>query len=136
MRLVLDAEAVSVLIQRGSTGRRTVQQAMEAARRLRREVAVATVTLAELYRGPGRSQALDSLLAREQEEIFLRDTDRQLARLVGSILAEASLSSEQMADAHVVAVALEDGGGVVLTGDEEDLKRLAAPYRTVVIEKI
>jgi predicted nucleic acid-binding protein len=136
MRLVLDAEAVSVLIQRGSTGRRTVQQAMEAARRLRREVAVATVTLAELYRGPGRSQALDSLLAREQEEIFLRDTDRQLARLVGSILAEASLSSEQMADAHVVAVAVEDGGGVVLTGDEEDLKRLAAPYRTVVIEKI
>jgi predicted nucleic acid-binding protein len=136
MRLVLDAEAVSVLIQRGSTGRRTVQQAMEAARRLRREVALATVTLAELYRGPGRSQALDSLLAREQEEIFLRDTDRQLARLVGSILAEASLSSEQMADAHVVAVAVEDGGGVVLTGDEEDLKRLAAPYRTVVIEKI
>ncbi len=136
MRLVLDAEAVSVLVQRGSTGRRTVQQALEAARRLRREVAVATVTLAELYRGPGRSQALDSLLAREQEEIFLRDTDRQLARLVGAILAEASLSSGQIADAHVVAVAVEDGGGIVLTGDEEDLQRLAAPYRTVVIEKI
>jgi hypothetical protein len=38
---------------------------MEAAYRLDRDVTIATFTLAELYRGAGRSQALDSLLARE-----------------------------------------------------------------------
>ena len=50
---------------------------MEAARRLRRDVAIATGTLAELYRGAGRNQALDALLARESGDgLLLRDTDR------------------------------------------------------------
>jgi len=44
MRLVLDNEAVSVLLEQGRPGRRTVQRALEAARRLRREVAVAQRT--------------------------------------------------------------------------------------------
>ncbi len=39
-----------------------------------------------------------------------------------------------MVGAHVVAVAVEAGGGVVLTGDPEDLERLADPYRSVVVE--
>jgi hypothetical protein len=40
------------------------------------------------------------------------------------------------ADAHPVAVAVEVGGGVVQTADPDDLGRLAAPYRTVVIEPL
>ncbi len=136
MRLVLDADAVGVVMEQGKPGRRTVQLALEAARRLRREVVVPTVTLTELYRGAGRNQGLDSLLAREHEEISLRDTDRQLARLVGAILAESGSGSEELVDAHAVAVAVEEGGGVVLTGDKGDLERLAAPYRTVAIERI
>jgi predicted nucleic acid-binding protein len=109
---------------------------MEAARRLRRDVAVATVTLAELYRGAGRNQALDALLAREHDALLLRDTDRALARLVGALLSEADAGSEQLADAHAVAVAVEAGGGVVATGDPQDLARLAAPYRTVVVQQL
>ncbi len=85
------------------------------------------MTLAELYRGAGRSQALDSLLARENNAVLLRDTDRQLARIVGSVLSQASLSSAHIVDAHAVALAVEDGGGVVLTPDVADLERLAAP---------
>lgn len=135
MRLVLDAEAVTALMEPRHTSRRRVRQAVEGSRRLNREVGIATVTLAELYRGAGRSQALDALLAREEADgLLLRDTDRGLARLVGALLAEAGAGSELLADAHAVAVAVESGGGVVLTADVDDLSRLAAPYRTVVID--
>jgi predicted nucleic acid-binding protein len=110
---------------------------MEAARRLGREVAIATGTLAELYRGPGRSQGLDALLSRQSPHgLVLRDTDRSLARLIGALLTEAGAGSELFADAHPVAVAVEVGGGVVYTADPDDLGRLAAPYRTVVIESV
>ena len=68
--------------------------------------------------------------------LLLRDTDRNLARLIGAILAEARASSVLFADAHPVGVAVEAGGGVVQTADPGDLARLAAPYRTVVIEDL
>ena len=53
MRLVLDAEAVNALLDPRHPAERKVRRAMEAARRLCREVAIATGTLAELYRGTG-----------------------------------------------------------------------------------
>lgn len=136
MRVVLDSEAVNALVQRDHPGQRRVRQALEAARRLRREAVVPTVVLAELYRGPGRDQGLDALLARESDGLVLRDTDRGMARLVGAVLATARRGSEQLVDAHAVAAAVEVGGGVVLTADHDDLVRLAAPYRTVVVERV
>ena len=68
--------------------------------------------------------------------MLLRDTDRTLARLIGALLTGAGASSALFADAHPVAVAVEAGGGVVQTADPDDLGRLAAPYRTVVIEPL
>lgn len=137
MRLVLDAEAVNALLDPRHPAERKVRQAMEAARRLHRDVAVATGTLAELYRGAGRSQALDALLARQSADgLVLRDTDPGLARLVGAVLAEARAGSALFADAHPVAVAVEAGGGVIQTADPDDLARLASPYRTIVIEPL
>ncbi len=57
------------------------------------------------------SVTLDALLARQEPEgLLLRDTDRTLARLVGALLAEISVGSEMLADAHAVAVAVEAGG--------------------------
>lgn len=137
MRLVLDAEAVNALIEQRHPSRRRLRQALEAARRIRRDVAIATVTLAELYRGASRSAELDAFLSREERDgLTLRDTDPHFARLVGSVLAEAGVGSEHLADAHAVAAAVEVGGGVVLTGDPDDLSRLAAPYRMIVIEPL
>lgn len=128
MRLVLDAEAVSALLDARHPSERKVRQAMTAARRLRRDVVIATGTLAELYRGAGRNQALDALLARELgDAIVLRDTDRTLARLIGALLSEAGAGSALFADAHPVAAAIEAGGGIIQTSDPDDLTRLAAP---------
>lgn len=136
MKLVLDQAAVSALAEPPSNSQRQVRRAMTAAARLRRDVTVPTVILAELYRGAGRNQMIDSLLSREVEALELRDTDRVLARLVGGVLAAASAGSEDLADAHVVAVAVEAGGGVILTVDEDDLIRLASPYRTILVERL
>lgn len=128
---------MNALTERRHPSRRRLRQALEAARRIRRDVVIATVTLAELYRGASHSAELDAFLSREERDgLTLRDTDRHFARLVGSVLAEAGVGSEHLADAHAVAAAVEVGGGVVLTGDPNDLSRLAAPYRTILIEPL
>jgi predicted nucleic acid-binding protein len=130
--LVLDAEAIASLA--GGRGPRLdqVRAALEAARRLKRDVIVPAVILAELYRSPRRNQALDSSINRESW-VLLRSTDREFARFVGSVLGTAGVGSEMLADAHAVAAAVEAGGGVVLTGDESDIERLAAPYPNVQV---
>jgi hypothetical protein len=109
-----------------------VRAALRAAARLRREVVVPSVILAELYRGPRHNPLVDACLSRETG-IRVRDTDRPLARIVGGVLAAARAGSEHLADAHVIAAAVELGGGLALTTDAEDLGRLAAAYRNVMV---
>jgi hypothetical protein len=109
-----------------------VRAALRAAVRLRREVVVPSVILAELYRGPRHNALVDACLSRETG-IQVRDTDRSLARLVGGVLAAARVGSEHLADAHVIAAAVELGGGLALTTDAEDLSRLAASYGNVIV---
>ncbi|MGH9111041.1 MAG: PIN domain-containing protein [Acidimicrobiales bacterium] len=133
--LVLDAEALSALARGRSRSKGRIRAAMDAAQRLRREVIVPAVILAELYRGPGHIQLVDACLSREMG-IRVRDTDRPLARLVGGVLAAAGAGSDDLADAHVVAAAVETGGGVVLTGDANFLERLAGNYPNVHVQRI
>ncbi|MGH3488868.1 MAG: hypothetical protein ACRDP8_13270 [Actinopolymorphaceae bacterium] len=52
------------------------------------------------------------------------------------MLAAAKANSDMIVDAHVAAVAVEAGGGVVITGDEKDLVRLCAPYRNISVEAV
>jgi predicted nucleic acid-binding protein len=132
----LDCEAVNALAGKDSQAKRKVRRALEAAIRTRSDVVVPTLVLAELYRGTGRSQLVDALLARHEPAIETRDTDRPLARFVGAVLHTAGAGSEHMVDAHVVAAAAEAGGGVVLTADTDDLTKLAAPYRSVLVEPL
>lgn len=133
--LVLDAAALSSLARRRGARFQEVHAALEAARRLRRDVVSPAVILAELYRGPGQNQVVDSCLSRESF-IDVRDTDREFARYVGGVLGAARADSRDLADAHVVAAAVEAGGGLVLTTDEDDLNRLSAPYPNVHVAPI
>ena len=133
--VVLDSEAMSSLAGRPSKRQREVRAALRAAVRLDRDVIVPALVLAELYRGPGRSHLIDACLSRETG-ISVRETDRGLARIVGAVLAGARAGSELIVDAHGVAVAVEAGGGIVLTADPTDLKKLAAPYRNVTVVDI
>lgn len=133
--LVLDAEALSALTERRGRRYREVQAALDGASRLGTPVATPAVVLAELYRGRGRNELLDAWLRRETG-VAIEPTDRYLARMAGGVLAAARAGSEDMVDAHCVAVAVHVGRGVVLTGDPDDLRRLAAPYPNVTIVSI
>lgn len=131
-RLVLDSEAFNAAAGPPSTRRRAVRRAMDAIERLGGDVVVPAVVLAELYR-PGRMAMVDACLARSTAAPRCRDTDRELARLVGGVLGAAGAGSELLADAHVVATALEAERSVIVTGDPDDVGRLAAPYTTVTV---
>ena len=133
--LVLDAEALSSLARERGPRFREVRAAIEAARRLHRDVITPAVILAELYRGRGHNQVVDSCLRRESF-IDVRDTDREFARYVGGVLTAARADSGDLADAHVVASAVEAGGGVILTGDQNDLQCLAAAYPNIHVTPI
>lgn len=133
--LILDSEALAALGGRPSKRQMEVRAAMRAAALLQRDVVVPAVILAELYRGPAHNQLVDTCLARETG-IRVRDTDRPLARLVGGVLTGAKADSRHLADAHVVAIGVEAGGGVVLTGDRDDLTMLAAPYPNITVQPL
>jgi predicted nucleic acid-binding protein len=132
----LDAEALSALAGPDSPRKRQVRRILRAAHRLGRDVLVPSVVLAELYRGRGHNQLIDACLARERASVATRDTDRHLARIVGGVLTAAGADSSMIVDAHVVATAVEAGGGVVVTGDRNDLERLAAPYHHLAVEAV
>jgi len=132
MILVLDSEAVNALATR-SSGMQRVKAAMRAAVESGGDVVVPTVVLAELYRSSSHNASINSMLSREQADVQLRDTDRTLASYVGGVLAAAQAGSEDIVDAHCVATVVEQGRGVVLTGDPDDLTRLAAAYPTVTV---
>jgi hypothetical protein len=59
-----------------------------------------------------------------------------LARLVGGMLSAAGAGSEDLADAHVVACAIEAGGGDLMTVDKDDLNRLSAPYSGIFVQQL
>lgn len=130
--VALDSEAFSALAGKRSRRQQEVRAALAAAAQLRRDVIVPAVVLAELYRGRNRSSLLDACLSRETG-LLIRNTNRSLARLVGGVLGAARAGSELLVDAHVIAAAVEAGGGLVLTGDPEDLVRLAAAYRNIQV---
>jgi hypothetical protein len=60
-----------------------------------------------------------------QPPVSIVDTDFDLARLVGSILFAANVGTEDLVDAHVVAVCAMYQGGLIVTADPDDVHRLA-----------
>lgn len=136
MIVVLDCEAFNALAREDSIRKQKVRRILRTAQRLGRDVVVPTLVLAELYRGRGHSQLVDACLARESGSLESRDTDRTLAKIVGGVLAAAASGSAQIVDAHVVAVAVEAGGGVIVTGDPDDLETLGAPYHHIAVEAV
>ena len=133
--VVLDNAALAALGGEAGRSRDAVRASLTAAVRLHRDVIVPAVVLAEMYRGRHRSQTVDACLSRETG-LRVRNTDRSFARLVGGVLSGAAVGSEYMVDAHVIAAAIEAGGGICLTGDPDELGALGAPYPHVTVVDI
>jgi predicted nucleic acid-binding protein len=88
------------------------------------EVIVPAAVLAEQYRGGTHDQVVDSYLGRETG-IKVVPTTRPLARQIGHLLSRAGRGSREHVDATVIAAAIAGGGGVIVTGDPDDLTALA-----------
>lgn len=129
--LVLDAQALSELVRRGSAERQ-VRDAVQAAIDEGTDIVVPAAVLAELYRGGHHDQELDSYLSRGAPMEII-DTDRGLAKRVGQILAAAGRGSEDHVDATVVAACVQQGGGLIITGDPRDMRALTAPLGTALV---
>lgn len=133
--LVLDAEAVSVLAwpeERGVASRRAQAVLAEAERRSAL-VRIPAAVLTEVYRGSARDAGVDRLVGRGNRVTPL---DHRIARLAGALLGRRRLDSRHAVDATVVATAARLGGAVVLTGDPDDLRVLAADHANVAIQAL
>jgi predicted nucleic acid-binding protein len=126
--IVLDAAGLDELSQTRPTD--AFRALLKEAWKRDREVFVPAVVCAELARGVKRTRALEAALSRHdgtsgQPPVSIVDTDFDLARLVGSILFAANVGTEDLVDAHVVAVCAMHQGGLIVTADPDDLHRLA-----------
>lgn len=127
--LVLDSEALSRLAHGTGNELTGVRLALTNAARRGWPVRVPSVVLAELDRSPGLGAAIDSALHRYGVQPMT--TGRAVARGAGRMLSRDRLDTCHLVDAVVVATAVRSGGGVVVTGDPDDLEALAADEANV-----
>jgi hypothetical protein len=129
--LILDAEAVNALAQ--PTSRRALAGRASAVLRLAHErralVRVPAPVLAEVCRGVRHDAAVNHLLS--NPGVVVSELTRAVAQRAGHLLARVKVSSAHAVDAFVVATALEFDTAVIATGDPDDIRRLAAPFRNV-----
>jgi predicted nucleic acid-binding protein len=125
--LILDSGAVIALARRDTKALAFLARAIE----LRIPVEVPVVVVAETVRGGPRDAPINWLLKAIGS---VAETRERHGRTAGRLLGLARSAST--VDALVVAQAVEAGGAHILTGDPDDLKRLAAPHPEVWIEPL
>ena len=79
-------------------------------------------------------EAIDQELGRGYAKVVT--TGLRIARIAGHLLAGIEAGSEMAVDALVVATAIRLGGGLILSHDPGDLRRLAAGSPNVRVEAI
>ncbi len=95
------------------------------------EVSIPAVVVAETVRG----KAADAPVNRVLKAVGQVDlADERIGRTAGRILGETR--SNATVDALIVATVIEAGGGVVLTGDPDDLGLLASGHPEVIVEPL
>ena len=123
-RLILDSGAVIGLARGDQRARTYLARALE----MNATIEIPVVVVAETIRGGPR----DALVHRILKAVGSVPEAREVhGRTAGRLLGAAKSAST--IDALVVAHAVEAGGGLILTGDREDLKRLAATHSEVWI---
>lgn len=126
-RLILDSGAVIALSRNDLRARATLAAAREAGV----EVSIPSVVIAETVRGSAKDAAVNRVIKVVGE---VSSADERTGRGAGALLGAARSTST--VDALVVASAIGLGGGVVLTGDPNDLEPLAEGHPEVVISAL
>lgn len=126
-RLILDSGAVIGVARRDQRARAHLTAAWEVGA----EVAIPAVVLAETIRGNAKDAAVNRVIKAVGQVL---PTDESVGRRAGSLLGVAR--SDATVDSIVVATTINAGGGVILTGDPNDLRRLAGGHNTVIVQAI
>jgi len=133
--MVLDTRALEVVANPKTDvqAARRMRDMLASAARLGLPVRVPTAVLAEAYRGIPADAALDRVLARGIRPFT---TGQAAARLAGGLRYRDRLDSCHTVDALVVASAIRLGGGIVATGDPDDLRSLAREHSYINVQPV
>lgn len=133
--LVLDTRALEVIADPKAdiAAARRMRDMLASAVRMGVPVRVPTAVLAEAYRGIPADAALDRVLARGIRPFT---TGQAAARLAGGLRYRDRLDSCHTVDAFVVATAIRLGGGIVATGDPDDLRSLAREHSNINVQPL
>jgi predicted nucleic acid-binding protein len=126
-RLILDSGAVTALARGDARARAFLARALE----LRAAVEIPVVVVAETVRGGPRDAAVNRVLKSVGTITELREVH---GRVAGQLLGAARIAAT--VDALVVAHAVVAGGGQILTGDQQDLARLAESHPEVTVHAL
>lgn len=133
--LILDTRALEVVADpKADIGAaRRMRDILTSAARMGIPVRVPTAVLAEAYRGIPADAALDRVLGRGIRPITM---GHAMARLAGGLRHRDRLDSCHTVDALVVASAIRLGGGLVATGDPDDLRSLAREHPNIKVQPL
>lgn len=133
--LVLDTRALEVIADPKADLRaaRRMRDMLSYAARLGIPVRVPTAVLAESYRGSPADSAIDRVLG---SGIRLITIGQATARQAGRLRFRDHLDSCHTVDALVIATAIRLGGGIVATGDPDDLRSLAREHANVKVQSL
>lgn len=133
--LVLDTRALEVAADpKADIGAaRRMRDMLTSAARMGVPVRVPTAVLAEAYRGIPADATLDRVLGRGIRPITM---GQAMARLAGGLRHRDRLDSCHTVDAFVVATAIRLGGGLVATGDPDDLRSLAREHPNIKVQPL
>lgn len=133
--LVLDTRALEVIASPKAdiAAARRMRDMLASAARMGVPVRVPTAVLAEAYRGLPADAALDRVLTRGIRPFT---SGQAAARLAGGLRHRDRLDSCHTVDAFVVATAIRLGGGIVATGDPDDLRSLAREHSNINVQPL
>lgn len=130
--VVLDTRALEVFADPKADPRATqlVRDLLASAGQTDTPVRVPTAVLTEAYRGTTADAAIDRVLGEAVKPITL---GRAMARQTARLKHRDKLDSCHTVDAAVVATSSRLGGGIVITGDPDDLSSLAREHANIKV---
>lgn len=133
--LVLDTRALQIVADPKADIRaaRRMRDMLASAARMGIPVRVPTAVLAEAYRGTPADAAVDRVLGRGIRPITM---GQGAARMAGGLRHRDRLDSCHTVDALVAATAIRLGGGIIATGDPDDLRSLAREHPNVKVQAL
>jgi predicted nucleic acid-binding protein len=133
--IFLDTRALEVIADPKADPRATqrMRDLLAAAARTRTPVRVPTAVLAEAYHSTPADAAIDRVLGNGIRPITL---GQSTARHAAGLKYRDRLDSCHTVDAVVVATSIRLGGGIIATGDPNDLRSLARDHANIEIQAL